>query len=180
MDAELVTAAKPGEHLDLYHIGRSVLVFYYGAKALATQDFDIVWMRESALEDQVAKLFGKGTARAREIGLYLDRVPQALPPLPQWFRKRCCCVPGHWRVLRLWELEPHDLAATKLRSFRPKDRQDVQFLCDAGLLRPETLRASLESAFAWTAAKDGDEDRDRAFANLATVIDYLEGRSMTL
>jgi hypothetical protein len=136
MDAELVQVAKPGERLDLYHIGRSALILHYGAKGVGTKDFDIVWMRNSPLEDKVAEWFGQGTVRAQEIGLYLDRVAQGLPPLPQWFQKRCSLVPGDWRVLCLWELEPHDLAATKLKSFRPQDRQDLQFLCDAGLLAP--------------------------------------------
>jgi hypothetical protein len=180
MDAALAPAASAEERLDRYHIGRSALILHYGARGLSTKDFDVVWMPESELEDKAEELFGKGTARAREIGLYLDRVPQGLPPLPQRFRKRCTLIPGSWRVLRLWELEPHDYAATKLKSFRPQDRQDVQFLCDAGLLRPEELRASLESAFLWTAEKDGDEDRERAFAHLAKVIDYLEGRSRSM
>lgn len=44
MDTELARIAQPGERLDLYHIGRSALVFHYGAKGLSTRDFDIVWM----------------------------------------------------------------------------------------------------------------------------------------
>jgi hypothetical protein len=180
MDAELSRHARPEERLDLYHIGRSVLLFHYGAAGLTTNDFDVVWMRESELEERAAALFGKGTARAEAIGLYLDLVAQGLPPVPQWFRKRSTAVPGLWRVLRLWELEPHDDAATKLKSFRPQDRQDLQFLCDAGLLRAGDLTASLESAFAWIMEKDGDEGRDRAFANLKRVLEYLEGRVTSL
>ena len=53
-------------------------------------------------------------------------------------------------------------------------------MCERGLLRAEGLRASLESAFLWTTAKDGDPDRDRAFANLERVIAYLEGRVRSL
>src|SRR5207245_454206 len=132
------------------------------------------------LEDKAAELFGQGTLKSKEIGIYLDRVAQALPALPQWFRGRSTLVPGPWQVLRLWELEPHDFAATKLRCFRPQDRQDLQFLCDAGLLKPGPLRASLESAFIWTTEKDGDDQRDRAFANLAKVIDYIEGKTSLL
>jgi hypothetical protein len=100
--------------------------------------------------------------------------------MPQWFRGRCQAVAGPWVVLRLWELEPHDYAATKLKCFRPKDRQDLQFLCDAGLLRIEELRASLASAFAWVHEKDGDADRERAFANLEQVAAYLDGTSASL
>jgi len=176
MDAELSKDASPGEQLDLYHIGRSALIFHYGARGLSTKDVDVVWMRNSPLEERALALFGKGSKKSAEIGIYLDLVPQSLPPLPHRFRKRCQEVPGAWKVLRLWVLEPNDYAATKLKSFRPQDRQDLQFLCDAGLLSAAELTASLESAFIWTTAKDGAEDRDRAFANLQRVIDYLEGR----
>src|SRR5262252_6596598 len=103
MDAD----AKSGEQLDLYHIGRSVLIFHYGAKGLSTRDFDVVWMKNSVLEERAEKLFGKGSAKAKEIGIYLDLVPQGLPPLPQRFRARCRAVAGSWQVLRLWELEPN-------------------------------------------------------------------------
>ncbi len=178
LDAELTEHARAGEHLDLYHIGRSALILDYGAP-LSTRDFDIVWMR-SELETKALELFGKGTPHADSLGLYLDKVPQALPPVPHWFRTRCRQAEGSWKVIRLWRLEPHDLAATKLKSFRPKDRHDLQFLCDQGLLDPADLRRSLEAAFTWDAEKDGDPAREAAFANLERVIDYLEGRRRSL
>jgi hypothetical protein len=175
LDAELAAHARAGEHLDLYHIGRSALVLDYGA-LLTTRDFDFVQMRESELEAKALELFGKDTPNAERLGLYLDPVPQALPPLPQWFRKRCRQAGGSWKVLRLCRLEPHDLATTKLKSFRPQDRQDLQFLCDQGLLDPTALRSSVESAFTWVMEKDGDPAREAAFAHLETVKDYLEGK----
>ena len=180
LDAELAKVSKPGERLDLYHLGRSVLILRFALQGLATKDFDIVWMRESPLEDLALESFGKGKPRSEELGMYLDPVAQDLPPLPGRFKSRSVAVPGPWQVLRLWELEPNDLAATKHKSFRPQDRQDLQFLCDAGLLSPDELRASLESAFLWIHQKDGDENRQRAFANLQKVIDYLNGKRTTL
>lgn len=179
LDTELATHAKAGEHLDLYHIGRSALVLDYGVP-LSTRDFDFVQMRDSKLEAKALELFGKDTPNAERLGLYLDPVPQVLPPVPQGFRKRCRQVEGSWKVLRLWRLEPHDLAATKLKSFRSGDRQDLQFLCDQGLLNPTDLRRSLELAFFWDAEKDGDPDREAAFAHFETVIDYIEGRRRSL
>lgn len=180
LDAELARVAAPGERLDLYHLGRSALVLHYGAKGISTQDVDVVQMGNSELENKAIQLFGKGTPRAKAIGLFLDPVPQAMPPLPQWFRKRCTEISGAWRVIRLWKLEVHDLAATKLKSFRPQDRQDLQALCDEGFLDAKELRKSFDSAFLWTTPKDGDPDRDRAERHLERVIDYLEGTSDVL
>src|SRR5579884_1771621 len=71
LDAALGACAQTGEHLDLYHIGRSALVAHYGA-VVSTRDFDIIWMREQRLEDRALELFGKGTPNAERLGLYLD------------------------------------------------------------------------------------------------------------
>jgi hypothetical protein len=177
LEQALANLAAPGERLDLYHIGRTSLILHQGLSMPAggTRDFDIVQMR-TPLEEKAAQLFGKGSEAAQQLGLYLELVPQGLPPVPQWFCARCTEVPGGWRVLRLWQPEPHDLAATKLKCFRRQDREDLQFLCDRGLLKAGALRQSLESAFAFVHEKDGD----RAFANLERVLQYLEGAISSL
>jgi hypothetical protein len=177
LDDELVKHAKPGQRLELFHIGRSALILHYNL-ALGTKDVDVIEMRESELETKARELFGKESEKATALGLYLDLVPQALPPVPQHFRKRCQEVPASWKVIRLWRLENHDAAATKLKSFRAQDRQDLQFMCDEGLLNPSALRESLNSAFLWS--EEDHPDRDRAFANLQVVVDYIEGRKSSL
>ena len=177
IDAALTPFAS-GMRLDLYLLGRSALVWRYQA-TFSTKDIDIVKL-QLPLEEKANELFGKDSAKAKELGLYLDFVPDGLPPLPGWFKQRSTEVPGNWQVIRLWLLEPNDLAATKMKSFRAQDRQDLQFLCDQGVLQAAQLRASLESAWIWTTDKDGDPERDRAFANLQKVIDYLEGRTRSL
>lgn len=164
-----------GQRLDLYHLGRSALVWRYQA-TFSTKDIDVVQMR-TPLEEKAHELFGRDSAKAKELDLYLDLVAEGLPPLPGGYKSRSKEVPGNWRVIRLWELEEHDLAATKMKTFRPQDRQDLRFLCDQGALRADKLRKALEKAWIWTTAKDGDDERDAAFANLETVIDYLEGRT---
>jgi hypothetical protein len=184
LDRELLPLAKAGERLDLYHIGRSALVFHLGMPLPhgGTRDVDAVQLGHplSPLNQKAVELFGKGTPNASRLGLYLEMVNAGLPPLPHGFRDRATEVPGDWRVIRLWRLDPHDLAVTKLKSFRLQDRQDLQFLCDADLLEAGKLRQALELAFIWDLEKDGDPHRERAFANLDRVIDYLEGRSRTL
>jgi hypothetical protein len=148
LDAALQEIAPDGERLEMYHLGRSALVLYHHYPG-GTGDVDILGLGGS-LEQQALQRFGKGTARALELQLYLETVPVTVPPVPHTFRPRCQEVPGPWKVIRLWRPDPHDLAATKLKSFRPRDREDLTFLCDHGLLTPGGLRASLESAFLWT------------------------------
>jgi hypothetical protein len=181
LDTELLPFAKEGEHFDMVLLGRSALVISYQFP-LATMDIDIVWMRDSELETKAIELLGKGSTLAQALGMYLDPVPQGLPPLPSWFRNRCTALPGDWKVIRLWILEVHDLATTKLKSFRPKDRQDLQALCDRGLLDAAKLRESLDAAFAYRSPKpeDAEDDPDtpgwaQALSNFKRVEAYLKG-----
>jgi len=178
LDETLSEVAQQDEHLDLYQLGGAALIMHYNMQRL-TRDFDVVMMR-TPLEARAVELFGKGSDAAAALGVYLELVPQGAPPLPQWFNKRSVAVPGPWKVLRLWYPQPPDLAATKLKCYRSQDREDLKFLCDQRLVTAASLRESLESAFFWVLEKDGDPDRERAFANLAKVIDYLEGRSRNI
>jgi len=182
LDEALIPLAKEGERFDMFHLGRSALVLHYGFQ-LSTRDVDIVGMQNRELDQKAIELLGEDSPMARSLGIYLDLVPEALPPLPTGFRKRCRQVPGPWQVIRLWKLEDHDLAASKLKSFRPQDRADLQAMCDRGLLTAGRLRESLEEAFPWRSPKEGDEEDDpdnpdwgKAYASFKRVEDYLNGR----
>jgi hypothetical protein len=177
IDGELVKEAKAGERLDLYLIGRSALIVRYGLN-LATKDVDVVHFHGCELERRAVELFGKGTIRAERLGFYLEPVPEGLPPIPGGYRRRSQDVPGPWQVLRPKQPEPHDLVVTKLKRFHPKDRQDIQIICDSGELNGDRLWEALDSAFAF--ADQEDPDRERAVENLMRVIDYLEGKTRTL
>jgi Nucleotidyltransferase of unknown function (DUF6036) len=181
LDKELLAFAQEGERLDMYLLGRAALVLHF-AFPLATADVDIVWMRDSGLEQKAIDLVRKGSPLAEALGLYLDPVAEAFPPVPGWFRKRCQPIAGDWKVLRPWVLEVHDLAVTKLKSFRPKDREDLQILCDRGLLNAEELRQALSKAFPFRSPKpeDAEDDPDnpdwgKALASMRRVEAYLTG-----
>jgi Nucleotidyltransferase of unknown function (DUF6036) len=177
IDHELAHHAAEGERLDFFLIGRSALILRFGLE-LATIDVDIVHVHGSELERKAIELFGRGTANSHRLGLYLEPVPQGLPPIPGGYFRQSVDIPGDWQVIRPKQPEPHDLAVTKLRRFHAKDRQDIQILCDSGELDSDRLTQALDSAFAW--AEKDDPDRDRAVANLKRVIEYLEGRIRTL
>jgi hypothetical protein len=186
LDAALLESGDndPAIRLDLYLIGRGALVLHHNLQLPpgGTKDLDVVQIGHppSVLLAKAIELFGKGTKYARAAGVFLESVMSGLPPVPTWFERRSTEVSGDWRVLRLWQLEVHDLAATKLKSFRSQDREDLQFLCDQRKLSPEPLRESLMRAFIWNTPKDGDPDYDRAFVHLERVIQYLEGRLSAL
>jgi hypothetical protein len=186
LDAALLETVgrASGTRLDLYLIGRGALVLFHNLQLPpgGTKDLDVVQLVHppNPLLAQAVALFGKETDWARKNGVYLELVPSGLPPMPAWFDRRSTEQPGPWSVLRLWQVEVHDLAASKLKSFRSQDRTDLRFLCDQGKLSPESLRESLNHAFLWSTPKDGDPDYDRAFANLDRVLQYLEGQIPSL
>ena len=164
-----------GETLNVYHIGRSALVWEYDY-AVTTSDIDFFRPHgNERLVEMALQLFGRDTPKASEHGLYLDAVYSALPPAPTGYERRARQVDGPWQVLRIYHLEPHDLAATKMRRFAPKDREDIRMLCDLGLLEEAKLELTLEKAFPFNLPKDGDSYRDEAFEHLRIVQRYLRG-----
>src|SRR5437762_5383047 len=115
IDGELAKYAKEGERLDLHLLGRSALIVRYGL-SLATKDVDLVTRGDvPALQARAFELFGKGTANAGKWGLYLEGVPEGFPPVPGSYRRLSVELPGERNVLRPKQLDPHDLAVTKLR-----------------------------------------------------------------
>ena len=50
-----------------------------------------------------------------------------------------------WSNVRLWALEPHDLALTKLERSSERDIQDVIYLAKAGHINQDTLLARFET-----------------------------------
>jgi Nucleotidyltransferase of unknown function (DUF6036) len=179
IDAEMAKYAKEGETLSLHLIGRSALILRYGLD-LGTKDVDIVHFHGNELESKAVEMFGKGTPNADRLGFYLEPVPQGLPPIPGAYCPKSEDIPGDWQVIRPRLPRPHDLAVTKLSRFHAKDREDLQILCDSGELNVATLRKTLDSAFAFATDEDEDPKRKKAYANLRTVIEYLEGNRREL
>ena len=145
------------------------------------EDIDMVArMGPLELEQKALELFGEGTSNAATWGLYLEAVPQGLPPLPQSYCKQSTAIPGDWKVVRPKQPEVHDLAVTKLRRFHTKDREDLRLLCDTGDLTPEGLRRALDSAYTFSMDDEEDPGRKWAYENLERVIAYLQAETRTL
>ena len=131
---------------------------------------------EPRLQKTAFELFGKGAALAQSWGLYLEAVPEAFPPVPGSYRTLSTDLPGDWKVIRPKMLDPHDLAATKLRRFHSGDRQDLHILCDSGDLTIDGLKRALGSAYPWGMDEEEEPDCKRVNDHLRIVIDYLEGK----
>jgi hypothetical protein len=176
LDAALVPIAN-GERLDLYHIGRSALVWKHGFAA-QTEDVDVIaQLGNERLMSEAIRLFGKGTDKAKEHERYLEEVPPGLPPVWAGCLKRASEVAEKWSVIRLFHLEDHDFAVTKLKRFSTKDREDIRTMCDGNLLNPDTLTERVRAAYPFHNEHNPDKDDDpgakAAFDHLQVVVKYL-------
>jgi Nucleotidyltransferase of unknown function (DUF6036) len=117
--------------------GGFVVTQLYGV-ARTTSDVDFLGVVPNVRND-LTQIAGKGSALHQKHKVYLDAVTVATPP-ENYEERLVPMFPRSWRRLRLFALEAHDLALSKLERNIERDRDDVQQLARAGHLRPEILR----------------------------------------
>jgi hypothetical protein len=64
---------------------------------------------------------------------------------PDGYEERLLPAFPIWSTLKLWALEPHDVALTKLERSIDRDIRDVMYLAHAGLIQRDTLVARFET-----------------------------------
>jgi hypothetical protein len=122
--------------VELHCIGGFVLTMLYG-RTHPTADVDVLAVRPPL---DLNKLAGIGSSLHKKHRVYLQLVT-VLEAYPEDYEHRLIeMFPGAFRNLRLFALDPYDLALTKLRRNSQRDREDVFHLADAVPLDIETLR----------------------------------------
>jgi len=124
--------------IDLHCIGAFALVLAYGLPR-ATADIDVIGVVPHFAAAELTKLAGKGSPLHSEYGAYIDVVTVVTPP-EAYTDRLIPLFPNTWNHLKMFALEAHDLALTKLERNLDRDRSDVQFLARAGHLNPEILQ----------------------------------------
>ncbi len=89
----------------------------------------------------IESLAGKGTAFHRQHKMYVQYVGISTPPCDYQQRLVAVYPQVHWNNLRLFGLEAHDLALSKIERNNRRDSQDVRGLAQAGLIDPDILEA---------------------------------------
>ena len=133
LDGALKTA------VELHCIGGFVITMHFGLSR-ETSDIDILAAVPGEQLAPLQRLGGQGSDLHGQFKVYLQPVTVATYPedyesrlLPMW--------PGlKLKNVRLFALEAHDLALTKLERNSDVDRQDVLALAGAGHLDAATLR----------------------------------------
>jgi len=136
----LLTAVNDSltEPVDLYCLGGFVMAEVYGM-ARATADIDFLEVLPANQASRIIAVAGPGSTLAEKLGVYLNQT--AVQTVPEDYRSRAVeMFPGAYGRLRLWALDPYDLALSKLERNVQKDRDDVKYLAthaglDSGLLR---------------------------------------------
>ena len=125
------------ENVHLHCCGGFVMTQLY-AVARTTSDVDFLGVVPDLRSDLI-EIGGKGSALHQKHKVYLDAVTAATPP-ENYEERLAPMFPGAWPRLRLFALEAHDLALSKLERNIERDRDDVQQLARAGHLKPEVLK----------------------------------------
>ena len=124
--------------VELHCLGGFVVCAQYGLPR-PTNDIDYVAAIPRQAIAELDRLAGVESPRARRYGLYLQFV--AVAALPENYEQRLEeLFPGSFRNLRLFALDPYDLALSKLERNSPKDREDVSYLARTVPLDPRILR----------------------------------------
>lgn len=134
--------AQLDEPVDFHCLGGFVVSQYYGF-ARETADLDILTVIPRKVGERVSQIAGQGSALQKKYRVAIDRV--SVVHYPADYQIRLVRVFPIWPKVRLWALEPHDLALTKLERSNDRDIQDVIFLAQAGLITREVLVSRFET-----------------------------------
>jgi Nucleotidyltransferase of unknown function (DUF6036) len=95
------------------------------------------------LSRRIRCIAGPNSELAKKYRLCFQRVGVA--DVPESYVERLVeLFPRRFEKLRLFELESHDLALSKLARNWPRDRQDVEYLVKSVPLDPDVLKARYE------------------------------------
>ncbi len=132
VDAQLSTP------VELHCVGGFALTTVYGVPR-TTGDLDFTSVVPAQAASLLEEIAGPGSPLAEKHKLYLRRV--GVDELPEAYQERLREVfPARFRRLRLFVLDPYDLALSKLTRNSAKDREDVRFLARSLTLEGAILR----------------------------------------
>ena len=131
------------EETMLHCIGGFAVVQAYGLER-ATADIDVIAVLPYSTVNHLLEVAGKESMLRVKHGIYLDVVTVA--SVPDSYESRLGALyPGCWRHLRLFVLEAHDLALTKLvpklcTRHLPVGLSWLRFSVEVALASPPILR----------------------------------------
>lgn len=124
--------------VELHCVGGFVVSMLYKA-ARPTADIDFLEARPSEQASHLLQLGGEGSTLHARHGVYLQKA--AVSDCPDSYEQRLRPIfPGVHKKIRLFGLDPYDLALSKLQRNSIRDRQDVRYLARSIPLDPAVLQ----------------------------------------
>jgi hypothetical protein len=126
------------EAVVLHCHGGFVAAQHYGLPR-TTADLDYLAIAPGNTQGLIEELAGQASLLTKKYGVYLQHVP--LTSAPESYEDRMTLLfPGQFQHLRLFALDPYDLALSKLSRNVAVDREDVEYLAKTIPLDPQVLR----------------------------------------
>jgi len=163
LDARLTEAAE------LVCGGGFVVSLQYGLSR-PTADVDVIEVRPRPLIVDLMTLAGRGSPLHEAHGVYLDHV--TVSTCPDGYEDRLTeMLPGVLRWLRLFALDPYDLALSKLDRNAERDREDVYHLARTAPLDLDVLKGRYDDEMR---PYLGDDIQKRADGTLRWWVEAIE------
>jgi hypothetical protein len=126
------------EAVVLHCHGGFVAALHYGLPR-TTADLDYLEIAPRNAQGLIEKLGGQASLLTKKDGVYLQHFP--LTSARESYEERLTeLFPGQFKYLRLFALDPYDLALSKLSRNTAVDREDVEYLARTIPLDPRVLR----------------------------------------
>lgn len=131
------------EEIEMHCLGGFVVTVLYGL-ARPTADVDVLVISPRAEAKHLIEVAGKRSLLHRKHGVYLDLV--TVVTVPAHYDQRLTeMFPGAFKHLRLFSLDPYDVALSKLERNLQRDRDDVKHLArtvplELGVLRDRYMK----------------------------------------
>jgi Nucleotidyltransferase of unknown function (DUF6036) len=130
------------EEVELHCLGGFVVTIVYGL-ARPTADVDVVLIAPRDESEHLLHLAGKGSMLHHKHGVYLDLV--TVVTLPEDYDQRLIeMFPNSFKHLRMFALDPYDLALAKLERNIQRDRDDVKYLARQTSFNLDVLKERYE------------------------------------
>ena len=131
------------EPVNLHCFGGFVVSVHYRFPGRTTHDMDVLYVKPSGALPELMALAKEGSPLHETHGVYLDHV--TVTTYPDSYAERLTeMFPGVFQRLRLYALDPYDLALSKLERHYEHDREDVLYLAEKIPLDVDKLRALYE------------------------------------
>lgn len=134
--------ASLSEEVEFHCLGGFVVTVVYGL-ARTTADVDVLAVVPRGESESLLEFAGKGSTLHRKYGLYLDLVTVAT--VPENYEQRLLEVTiDAFKRLRLFALDPYDLALAKIERNIQRDRDDMKHLARIVPFDLDVLRSRYE------------------------------------